>query len=313
MPGLNQPSDLTGDVGLLPLGNYGGDSWTHLLGASSAAIDAAAPAASASSDQRGLSRDASPDIGAVEYQRLAGTTDILVNITTTNDQITFADNTASGLIDRSSQQSVAMSADGSYVVVWSSFGQDGSGWSVIARRFDASGIALTGELQVNQFTSGDQKWARVATDNQGNFVVTWTSFGQDGTSSSVYARRFDSQGNAFGNEFRVNAANTGAQRNSVIAIDPQTSAFTIAFESDVSGSDSNIAFRRFDAHGVSLDANDIQANAVNRGQERDAAITTLVTGKFVIAWTVNQQLYSQRFNSSGATLGTEVTLQTEDI
>ncbi len=307
--GLNQSSDLVGNAALLPLGNYGGNGWTHLLSSNSIAIDAAAPAAATPLDQRGFNRDTSPDIGAVEYQRLAGTTDQLVNTTTSQAQINMADGTASGLTPRSSQQSVAMSADGSYVVVWSSVGQDGSGWSVMARRFDASGVALTGELQVNQFTAGDQKWARAASDSQGNFIVTWTSFGQDGTPSSVYARRFDSQGNALGNEFRVNATSTGTQQNSVIAIDSQSSAFVIAFESDLSGSDTNIAFRRFDAFGVAIDTNDVQANAVNRGQERDATITTLATGQFVIAWTANQQLYLQRFNTSGAPAGSEVTLQ----
>ena len=195
----------------------------------------------------------------MEYQRLSATTDQLVNTTTANEQINFADGTTSGLEPRGSQQSVAISADGSYVVAWSSQNQDASGWSVIARRFSASGQALTAELQVNQFTSGDQKWARVAADSQGNFIVTWTSFGQDATPCSVYARRFDSQGNALGNEFRVNAGSVGAQSNSVIAIDWQSQAFVVAFENDITGNDANIAFRRFDAQGNALDTSDVQS------------------------------------------------------
>ncbi len=173
-----------------------------------------------------------PTSELLNIKQLSATTDQLINTTTGNTQINFADGTASGLVPRSSQQSVAICADGSYVVVWSSQNQDASGWSVIARRFSASGLAITAELQVNQFTSGDQKWARVASDSQGNFVVTWTSLGQDATPSSVYARRFDSQGNALGNEFRVNAGSNGSQRNSVVAIDWQSQAFVVAFEND---------------------------------------------------------------------------------
>ena len=55
---LNQPSDLVGNVGLLPLGNYGGHSWSHALAVGSTAIDAAAPGAATTIDQRGFNRDA---------------------------------------------------------------------------------------------------------------------------------------------------------------------------------------------------------------------------------------------------------------
>ena len=77
--------------------------------------------------------------------------------------------------------------DGSYVVVWSSDGQDASGWGVYAQRFDSSGNALTGEILVNETEAGNERWARVASDGAGNFVVTWTTdLGL--MSEGVYAR-----------------------------------------------------------------------------------------------------------------------------
>ena len=63
----------------------------------------------------------------------------------------------------------------------------------------ASGGGL--EFLVNSTTAGNQKWSSVALDSAGDFVITWTSYGQDGTGNGagagvngmngVYARQFD--------------------------------------------------------------------------------------------------------------------------
>ena len=50
----------------------------------------------------------------------------------------------------------------------------------------------------------------VAIDASGNFVVTWSSNGQDGRKSwGVYAQRFDASGREQGGEFRVNSTTDG--------------------------------------------------------------------------------------------------------
>ena len=48
---------------------------------------------------------------------------------------------------------VAMDADGDFVVAWESDGQDGSGYGVFARRFNAAGVAQGAEFRVNTFTT----------------------------------------------------------------------------------------------------------------------------------------------------------------
>jgi hypothetical protein len=62
-------SDLINGVALIgPLADNGGPTWTHALLAGSPAIDAANPATSPATDQRGIARPqgAGPDIGAYE-------------------------------------------------------------------------------------------------------------------------------------------------------------------------------------------------------------------------------------------------------
>ena len=58
------------DLLLGPLGSTGGTTPTVSLNAGSPAINAGSAAASLATDQRGVPRDASPDIGAYEYRRL---------------------------------------------------------------------------------------------------------------------------------------------------------------------------------------------------------------------------------------------------
>src|SRR5688500_12532494 len=87
--------------------------------------------------------------------------------------------------------SVAAPPRGGIVVAWQSAGQDGSGYGVFARRYDALGNAVGAEFQVNAYTPGDQKAPAVAVDPDGRLLVAWTSDGQDGSGSGVFARRYD--------------------------------------------------------------------------------------------------------------------------
>jgi len=85
---------------------------------------------------------------------------------------------------------VAFDLVGSFVVVWESAGQDGSGSAIYRRRFDTTGAPLTGELRVNAYTTGDQSAPVIADVLYGEFVVAWESQGQDGDGFGVYAQRF---------------------------------------------------------------------------------------------------------------------------
>lgn len=97
------------------------------------------------------------------------------------------------------QPAVAMDASGRFVVAWeSSDAQDGSGYGVYARRYDAAGNAQGGEFLVNSVTTiYDQSAPAVAFDASGAFVVVWQSSLQAGPSPigpqpTIYGQRYDS-------------------------------------------------------------------------------------------------------------------------
>src|SRR5205085_1004594 len=101
----------------------------------------------------------------------------------------------------------AAAADGSFLVVWSSGGQDGSGIGIYGRRFAATGEPLdTEEFRVNTSTTGTQGLASVSADPAGNAVVVWSNTdAPDGSGFAVLGQRFDAAGVAVGPEFRVNS------------------------------------------------------------------------------------------------------------
>lgn len=102
------------------------------------------------------------------------------------------------LNDNQEQPSAAMANDGSLVIVWQSYGQDGDQEGVYARLYNAQGSPAGGEFQLNTYTSGTQAYPSVAMAGDGSFVVVWHSDGQDGSGYGIFFQRFDAQGNALG-------------------------------------------------------------------------------------------------------------------
>ncbi len=90
--------------------------------------------------------------------------------------------------------SVANLSAGGFVVIWVSDGQDGSSYGIYGQRYSATGSSVGIEFPVNTHTAEAQTRPSVASLSNGGFVVTWTSFGQDGSSDGIYGRRFSATG-----------------------------------------------------------------------------------------------------------------------
>ena len=115
--------------------------------------------------------------------------------------------------NQSNPEVSAVGTDGSFVVVWSSYGgQDGSSAGVFGQRFGSNGARLGSEFQANSFTNDFQARVAVAgVGTAGDFVVSWASVGQDGHNTGVFAQRFNSDGTAQGSEFQVNSHTSSNQ------------------------------------------------------------------------------------------------------
>src|SRR6188474_823473 len=124
---------------------------------------------------------------------------------------------------------------------------------VLACTFAAAARAedppLGPELPINTYTTGAQSRPAVAADAIGNFVVVWTSEGQDGSGNGVFGQRYDSEGTALGAEFPVNTYTTNDQESPSAAMDP-SGRFVVVWQSQLQdGSDWGVFAQRFDADG----------------------------------------------------------------
>lgn len=120
--------------------------------------------------------------------------------------------------DDQARPSVAINADGDFVVTWQSESLDGSGYGIYAQRYNALGVPQGDEFQVNTTVTNDQIHPSVDVTPGGDFIVTWSSQLQDSSGWGVYGQRFDSAGNMKGTEFRVNSTTTSDQNESSVAI-----------------------------------------------------------------------------------------------
>ncbi len=208
-----------------------------------------------------------------------------------------------------------MDTDGDFVVTWSSFGQDGSGDGVYAQRYNKDGVTQGSEFRINTTTSGNQRYSTVAMDASGDFVVTWSSFGQDGSGWGVYAQRYNAAGVAQGSEFRVNTTTTNAQVFSTVAMDT-SGDFVVTWSSNApGGSGYEVYAQRYNAAGVTQ-GSEFRVNTTTNGNQQYSTVAMDADGDFVVTWSSYAQdgsgwgVYAQRYNQDGEAKGSEFRVNT---
>jgi hypothetical protein len=193
-----------------------------------------------------------------------------------------------------------MNDRGEFVVTWASEGQDGDGWGVYAQRFDAAGTRLGDEFRVNSTTDDDQTNPSVAMNDRGEFVVSWSSYGQDARNSwGVYAQRFDAAGDRLGGEFRVNSATDNDQRSSSVAMDDAGNFFITWSSRQQHQQGGSLYGRQYRSDGTPL-GGEIQIETTSRGRVH-STVTMDNYGHAVVVWSGNSigdesGVFMQRLN-----------------
>jgi len=102
-----------------------------------------------------------------------------------------------------------------FMVFWSSYAQDGSGYGVYYQQYDQNAYKVSTEKRLNTFTTGDQGYVnlvheisgrpRAVSTSDNKVIVTWVSNGQDGSAGGIYFSILDSNGNKIVQELLVNS------------------------------------------------------------------------------------------------------------
>ncbi|MEH1821952.1 MAG: cadherin-like domain-containing protein [Nostoc sp.] len=217
-----------------------------------------------------------------------------VNSTTSGDQ---------------NNSTIAIDTVGDFVISWT--GQDASGRGIYAQRYNSAGVAQGSEFRVNSTTSGDQNSSTVAIDADGDFVISWTSYGQNGQEYyGIYAQRYNSAGVAQGSEFQVNTTTTTSpyQLTPTIAMDAGGD-FVISWTGK-DGFGYGIYAQRYNSSGVAQ-GSEFQVNNTTIADQKNPTVAMDANGDFVISWQSygqdgdNNGIYARRYNSSGVAQGSE--------
>lgn len=204
---------------------------------------------------------------------------------------------------------IDMDSIGEFVVAWQSYGEDGSGEGIFARRYNAAGTPSSAEFQVNTFTTGNQVLPSLALDSQGDFIIAWSSQGQDGNGYGVFAQRYTSAGNKQAGEFAVNTYTSGNQQGVNVAMD-DAGDFVIAWQSaGEDGSGQGVYERSYTSAGF-VQTGEIRVNTTTSGNQQAPAVAMDSAGDAAIAWESYGQdgsgygVYAQRYTnpSSGVPL-----------
>ncbi|MGD9489361.1 MAG: Ig-like domain-containing protein, partial [Calditrichaceae bacterium] len=219
--------------------------------------------------------------------------------------------------------SVSMDSLGNFVVVWQSAGQDGSGTGIYGQRFSSNGSKAGSEFVVPDTTLYNQINPDVAMDDIGNFVVVWESnhatTGLDSFPYRVYGQRFSSTGSKNGIEFSVdaNAVSYDVTHPIVPKVDlANDGSFVAAWTSwSTNGLAGDIYGQRFDTNGNKA-GGQFAVNTTTNASQRYPDIAMDKSKNFWIVWQSYQlgpqDVFGQRFNSTGTKVGSEFKINTYD-
>ncbi|MGH1579014.1 calcium-binding protein [Planktotalea sp.] len=204
---------------------------------------------------------------------------------------------------------VATLNDGSFVITWQSFRQDGSDGGVFAQRYASDGTPLGGEFQVNTYTNLHQVTPSIVALAGGGFVIAWESI-QGNTNYSIFAQVYNSDGTLNGGELLLDDNLAEAQRNVDLEALPN-GGFVATWETSYIGSsDSVLHVKLFDAAGTGT-TNEIMVRSSALEGDYEGDIQVLPDGSFYVFWRKytsfadNRDIYGRHFDAAGVATAPE--------
>ncbi len=214
------------------------------------------------------------------------------------------------------EPAICRAADGNFVVVWESGGNhDGDSYGIFAQRYASTGEESGTEFQVNTYTTESQDHPAICCDDQGNFVVVWESFYQDGFDDGIFGQRFASDGSFRGTEFQVNTHTSDDESSADVCCDA-VGNFTVVWDGRFDGDYGGVFGQRFASNGA-FRGTEFQVNTYTPGYQQDPAVCCDASGDFVVVWESTDMqdgdvggVFGQRFASTGAVRGLEFQVNT---
>jgi hypothetical protein len=194
----------------------------------------------------------------------------------------------------------------SFLVTWQSAGQDGSGSGIFARAFNGGLGPVTGEVQVNTLTAGDQTLPRVAAI-PGGYVIVWKSAG-----AGVRGRVYSLAGQPVSPELTLNVS-AGSDVTDPVAAGMPDGGFVVAFRDAL-----HVFVRRFTTSGPTGPESQVDTETWWSYDSRAyTALSTDAAGNIIVGWRrvrgfigdgfwfEEVGLQARRYDANGTPQGTE--------
>ncbi|MDH6269865.1 hypothetical protein M2360_005297 [Rhizobium sp. SG_E_25_P2] len=215
-------------------------------------------------------------------------------------------------------QKVTPLENGSFAIVWTSYGQDSSGEGVYMKIYSADGAEILGETRVNEYTTSAQYLPRVIALAEGGFSVTWSSEGQDGSSYGVYTKVYDNSGSVVLGETRVNDTTEGYQYWSDVT-PLANGGFVSTWMSYDNSSNYEIFCKQFAADGTTV-TSEFQVSSGSNTYDIYPSVLALSNGGYAVAWysltsgtwIPTVQVYDEDGNAIGGAMPSSLTHSATD-
>jgi hypothetical protein len=212
-----------------------------------------------------------------------------------------------------SKARVATEATGKFVITWQD--ERGGNFSIYAQGYSSSGAPVDTNFRVDDDVgTATQYDPTIAADGRGGLVVAWRD--SRGGDYDIYAQRYDSAGTPSGANSKVNDdAGTAAQWRPALAVS-SCGSFVIAWQ-DLRSGDYDVYAQMYGATGVPLGPNLKVNDDAGTAYQWHPAVAMDGVGNFVIAWEDEREefyadVYAQRYDSSGAALGSNFKVNDDD-
>jgi hypothetical protein len=191
---------------------------------------------------------------------------------------------------------------GKFLVYWT------SGNDILGQFFSSEADKINGEFVITSIANSYSNVVSAPLAN-GGFVVCWDKYFQDDTYQNydIYCQVFSSDCNKLGTEFRVNSYTTGRQDNPNINALTNGNFFICWNSNNQDDPSFDVYGQLFSPEGEKI-GDEIPINTYVNGDQKNAHVTPLPNGNFLVCWESIGQggCFSQLFSSNGSKIKKEI-------
>lgn len=212
---------------------------------------------------------------------------------------------------------VAALTSGGFVVTWTEFNGDPSGFDngIRGQVMSDTGMAVGPQLVINTTTAQSQRQSSITTREDGSFLVLWDSPGPVGGQSYVLAQLYSASGVAIGGEIPITTVSAfqSQGRGAELSDGRMVVAWT-DYTSTIDGSESATRFQILSSTGVQIGSPTI-GNTSTIGSQVLVEVMANADGGFTTFY-INYSranlngrvLTAQSFDAAGVAVGSEIAI-----